>query len=211
MREEIAKDVYEVLAESLDVKEDLAADVPLDLMNVQRKLTGLLQKTHKSRAYSRSDSYGKEFLGIGYILACWIDEIFNMSDSKWREIWMDKTLEFDLYKSHDRAWNFWTQARLAEQLAEPDALEVCYLCVVLGFRGDLTSPDAPQNLQNWCADVRRQIDEARQEAAVPVEKQPITYVPALYGAERLRTMFVTLVICLLVLAPVSTFLFLRPN
>lgn len=218
MREEIARVVYPVLTTGLRLKEELRAGVNLDFGHVQKELLGLLQSTAQVQALVNPNDLVRDFLGIQYPLACWLDEIFLMNDSPWQSAWENDILEFSLFETRHRAWKFWQQARLAMKLSEPDALEVIYLCVTLGFRGDLDCSDAPKGgdsqvdplvrLQSWCADIRRQIDEARPpENLGLVEKQPRTYVPELNGDRRMRTILRVLIGTSLALVLFGSFLF----
>ena len=62
---------------------------------------------------------GDRYLGVGYPLACWFDEIFILDPaSPWKEEWREHTLEAGLYDSRDRAYKFWQQAEQAESARE---------------------------------------------------------------------------------------------
>ena len=82
------------------------------------------------------------FLGVRYGLTCWLDELFILY-SPWERLWNERKLEASLYGTNDRAWRFWEQARLAESRAGSSALEVFYLCVILGFPQPAVPPAAP--------------------------------------------------------------------
>src|SRR5947209_13972033 len=79
---------------------------------------------------------GRPFLGVRYALACWLDELLILN-SPWSAAWNERKLEAALYGTNDRAWKFWEQAELAAARPTTDALEGFFLCVVLGFRGEL--------------------------------------------------------------------------
>jgi type VI secretion system protein ImpK len=59
-----------------------------------------------------------------------------------RDWWESNSLEFALFKSRDRATKFYAKAKQAAELTRRDALEVFYLCVVMGFRGLYSLPEA---------------------------------------------------------------------
>ena len=93
---------------------------------------------------------GDNFEGVGFALACWLDDLFIIDPaSPWRTAWKEESIEFALYRSQDRASKFWQQARQAELRADFDALEVFYLCQMLGFRGEYR--DNPAGLRDWRA------------------------------------------------------------
>jgi type VI secretion system protein ImpK len=210
MREEYANVVYPVIDYGLHLKEEVEkGNNQLDLENEQAALMGLLGNEASARrladfggdgssleasltgstlrGVSDPGRRGDGFLGIRYILACWLDEI--MTDSPWGGDWREKTLEQALYKTRERAWKFWEQSRKAEARPGSDALEVIFLCVMLGFRGDLI--DDPDRLRSWVTNVQTRIAQSQgREWAAPDGHEPVTNVPPLRGRERLHKMIV---------------------
>lgn len=93
-----------------------------------------------------------------YALASWIDDLLITAPWRGRDWWESNSLEFALFKSRDRATKFYVKAKEAADLPRRDALEVFYLCVVLGFRGLYKLPEAqiiagqlnlPMSLAGW--------------------------------------------------------------
>jgi type VI secretion system protein ImpK len=93
-----------------------------------------------------------------YALACWIDDLLISSPWRGHDWWESNSLEFALFKTRDRATKFYVRAKEAAELPRRDALEVFYLCVVLGFRGFYTLPEVqiianqlnlPATLAGW--------------------------------------------------------------
>lgn len=211
MREEIASLVHPVIRYGLRLKERLAAgEAPL-LDIEQAALKGLLQTEVEARRYTSfgGDTRGEEggdrgaFLGLRYALVCWLDEVFTI-DGPWQAQWNERKLEADLYGSNDRAWKFWEQARLAESRPESDPLEVSFLCVMLGFSGELRNQ--PDRLRQWVAATQARVAQIRgQEWAYPAELDPPTFVPPLRGRERLQRMVISGGLVLLVLIPLLAF------
>jgi type VI secretion system protein ImpK len=70
-----------------------------------------------------------------YALASWIDDLLISTPWSGRDWWESNSLEFALFKTRDRATKFYLRAKEAAEMPRRDALEVFYLCVVLGFRG----------------------------------------------------------------------------
>jgi len=70
-----------------------------------------------------------------YALVSWIDEM--LVDSPWpgREWWSNNVLEIGLFNTRQCHELFFLKAREASTLTGRDALEVFYVCVILGFRG----------------------------------------------------------------------------
>ena len=93
-----------------------------------------------------------------YALASWIDDLMISSPWSGHDWWESNSLEFALFKSRDRATKFFVKAKEAAELPRRDALEVFYLCVILGFRGLYKLPEAqiiasqlnlPVSLPGW--------------------------------------------------------------
>jgi type VI secretion system protein ImpK len=70
-----------------------------------------------------------------YALVSWIDEM--LVDAYWdgREWWSNNVLEIELFNSRECNEKFYLKAQQASTVAGRDALEVFYVCVILGFRG----------------------------------------------------------------------------
>jgi type VI secretion system protein ImpK len=147
MREQTARLVYPVFRYGLRLKEHLRF-AQLDMRQEQAELKRLVKAADAVRGRDGADEAGDSFLGVGYALACWLDEVFILDPaSPWRAAWKEQSIEYALYRSQDRAPKFWEQARQAELRSDADAVEVFYLCMMLGFRGELR--DNPGGLRDW--------------------------------------------------------------
>jgi len=78
---------------------------------------------------------GTEWELAKYALVSWIDEM--LVDAFWdgREWWSNNVLEIELFNSRQCHEKFFLKAQQASTVAGRDALEVFYVCVILGFRG----------------------------------------------------------------------------
>jgi type VI secretion system protein ImpK len=102
---------------------------------------------------------GREWDLSKYALVSWIDEVLVEANWASREWWSNNVLEMDLFRSRMCSEQFFIYAKEASTLARRDALEVYYVCVVLGFRGLYRDPSLaamltqqhalPQNLATW--------------------------------------------------------------
>jgi type VI secretion system protein ImpK len=81
-------------------------------------------------------------MGIGgewelakYALVSWVDEM--LVDAPWdgREWWSNNVMEIDLFGTRQCNELFFIKAQEASHQSGRDALEVFYVCVILGFRG----------------------------------------------------------------------------
>jgi len=93
-----------------------------------------------------------------YALASWIDDLLISAEWSGRDWWESNSMEFALFNSRDRATQFFIRSKEAAELPQRDALEVFYLCAVLGFRGlyQLSEAqiiagqlDLPMSLEAW--------------------------------------------------------------
>jgi type VI secretion system protein ImpK len=105
-----------------------------------------------------------------YGLVAWIDEV--LTESEWgRSVdWgsLEHVLEWDLYRTHDRATLFYEpHAEAAEAQGDLDALEVYLLCVTLGFQGQLAYDET--QLAEWVQRVYIRVSSA---GAIPSRPFP---------------------------------------
>src|SRR3954454_7948536 len=169
MHEEIAALVHPILARGLSLKERLDRGESPAFAIEQAILEGLLTagladgtrpeasdeaepRTMRMQGAVRRSA--ERLMTIRYALACWLDELFIL-ESPWETRWNERKLEVTLNGTNDRAWRFWELARRPETRLDRDLLETFFLCVMLGFRGDLRERGA--ELQEWVASARAQL------------------------------------------------------
>lgn len=220
MNEPLAGLVHRVLSYGLELRQRLAQGERAALSAEQAVLKDMLlaaQAADERREFgadapARGIVSGRpgdapRFLGIRYLLVCWLDEIFT-DGSAWGRAWNERKLEMELYGSNDRAWRFWEQARLAQNRVGSDALEACYLCVALGFQGELASD--LEKLEAWTTAVKRQLGQVREpEWPLADELVPPCDAPPLLGEQRLERMVLTGWLALLTAIPLVTFMVFR--
>jgi len=220
MREEIADIVHPILNYGLTLRDDLVKGAPRDFSQVQQEIIRLLKSEHEAHRWSdygrtgpaaevtggglrAQDSGffragGQQFLGMRYALVCWLDEL--MVETPWGSRWNENKLETQLYRTNLRASLFWEQAKRAEGRSS-DALEVFFLCVTLGFRGDLR--DSAAKLEEWYNATQTRIINSQPQRwdGEPPEGEPVTYVPPLEGREKLQRMLMVGAAVFLILIP----------
>jgi type VI secretion system protein ImpK len=186
MRKEIADLVFPILQKGLDLRSRLEQGEKVDLTRERTQLCRTLN-TLPQRPEFVGD--GGQFLGIRYALACWLDDLFikglSPGNADSSSEWDSNAVEVELYSRRLRAVNFWHQETLARQV-ETDVLEVFYLCVLLGFRGD--KRDKPDELQEWRQRTKEMLDRNRPKTWVgkPSERTVPWDVTPLEGRKRLR-------------------------
>lgn len=68
-------------------------------------------------------------------LVYWVDDLFVFSRWSHAAWWEHNTLEWETYRTHNRATHFFANAKEAQRLGSFESLEAYYLAVALGFRG----------------------------------------------------------------------------
>ena len=227
MQEDIADLVHPAIAHGLRLQERLDRGSMPDI-NVEQAIFKdfLLTETEASRwtdfggeARRAGSGLGQpgtpnagrgfpdQFLGIRYALVCWLDEMFTC-DSPWGTQWNERKLEVELYGTNDRAWKFWEQAQRAQSRPGSNAFEAFFLCVMLGFRGNLRQD--PEKLRTWIANAKHRLGNVEQmDWPYGCELESPTRVSPLRGQEKLRRMVVTAWITLLAAIPVAAFLIVQ--
>jgi type VI secretion system protein ImpK len=169
----------------------------------------LLERAFRESEAKSSD--GQAWLLAKYALACWVDDLLIATQWSGREWWEGNSLEFAFFNTHDRATQFFVKAKEAAQLTRRDALEVYYLCVVLGFRGLYSLEEAtviadhldlPITLAEWVRNTasaiqlrqgRPSFQEAPQQpSGAPTLESRYLMVGALLGTVVLSALLLTL-------------------
>lgn len=139
---------------------------------------------------------GQEWELSKYAIVSWIDEM--LVDAPWegRDWWSNNVLEVEIFNTRLCNERFYVRAREASTLSRRDALEIYYVCVVLGFRGLYHDPSIsgmllqtyglPPDLNTWARQVAMSIrlGQGRPPLAGPTRE--------LAGAPPLRTHSVVL-------------------
>lgn len=227
MQKHLADLVYPVVTYGLQLQERLDQGAMPDIDAEQAILKDLLLTDYESQRWVEfggevarergklsepipggvRPSVTQTFLGVRYALVCWLDELFTC-DTEWGTRWNERKLEVELYGSNDRAWKFWQQARLAQGRQGHCSLEGYYLCVMLGFRGEMR--DHPEQLQTWITNAKFRlgnVQEPQWPFASPLD--PPTCVPPLHGREGLERMAMASWLALLAAIPIVAFLLVQ--
>ncbi|MFK7768215.1 MAG: DotU family type IV/VI secretion system protein [Mariniblastus sp.] len=220
MNENIADIVYPVVDYGLSLRAKFNAGEAVDVDLEQARLQAMLLSEEESQIHSgfgrevsaKVDSFedgqrlGSNFLGARYALVCWLDEMFTLNEHS-SHLWTERKLEGRLYGTNDRAWKFWEQARLAQVRSDSSELEVFFLCVNLGFRGDRR--DRPDELRSWNNQAKLRLGRV-EELAFPFSTEvPSRSIPLLNGESRFRSMALTCWAALLIIIPLISFSLMR--
>ncbi len=132
----------------------------------KRTLIDLL-KWSEDRAARSTPELARDFELAKRALVYWIDEVLITSSWSHSQEWTNHILEYTLHGESAAAIRFYEKASEAERRDSTNPLEVFFLCVALGFRGDL-STDA-EEIQRWASRVHERITEGT--------KHPEQYIP----------------------------------
>ena len=220
MNENIASIVHPVVDYGLALRARFNAGQTIDVDLEQARLQGMLLSEEESQIHSgfgrdtstSSDAFEdgqrmkSSFLGARYALVCWLDEMFTLNEHS-SHLWTERKLEGRLYGTNDRAWKFWEQARLAQVRSDSSELEVFFLCVNLGFRGDRR--DRPDELRSWNNQSKLRLGQV-EELAFPFSTElPSRSVLLFNGETRFRRMAITCWAALLIIIPLISFSLVR--
>jgi len=122
---------------------------------------------------------GTEWELAKYALVSWIDEMLVETPWDGRDWWSNNVLEVELFNTRLCNEQFYVRAQESSTLARRDALEVFYVCVVLGFRGLYRDPNLsamftaahglPPDLDTWAkqASLAIRLGQGRPPLAAP--------------------------------------------
>jgi type VI secretion system protein ImpK len=133
-----------------------------------------------------------------YAIYGWIDsELAKVRPWEGREWWHSHSLELDYWGQGLANVVFFERAKEAAKLPSKDALEVFYVCVVLGFRGFYENlPEAdkvriiesvglPPDLRSWINQYAHAIRLGRELPAITDARRPADVAPPRYGKQTL--------------------------
>jgi type VI secretion system protein ImpK len=125
-----------------------------------------------------------------YGLVAWIDEVLINAPWSGNHWWEDNLLEFSYFKTRDRGTEFFIKAKGAAEMTRRDALEVFYICVVLGFRGLYALREAafladqlglPSDIEAWASQTVRAIQLNQGRPPIGESMRPKSSAPPLSG------------------------------
>lgn len=129
-----------------------------------------------------------------YALASWIDEV--LVDTAWdgSEWWSNNPVEVELFQTRLCNEQFYLRAQQASTLPSRDALEVFYVCVVLGFRGLYRDPamaamftaahNLPVDLETWARQTALAIRLGQGRPALATVRRELAGAPPLGMPQR---------------------------
>lgn len=213
MTPRFAKAVDPVFLYVLDLIERVDKGLKVNFAEEKARINTSLQTagTHLSESEEWS-KYAK------YALITWIDsELGVVREWEGREWWQANALQFDYHHEGIANHEFYRRAQEAAQLANKDALEVFYICVVLGFRGFYENASAddririiealqlPPDLRSWAKRTAQAIRLQQDRTNIQDASRPADFAPPLDGKQTLLGTAVLLAIIAAVCLPLILF------
>ena len=193
MTPRFADAVDPILIHVFALLERIDGGVEISPAEEKRTLEGLLQ-----RADDRLQGHAENWELAKYALVSWIDEML-VDAHIWtgQDWWRDNVLEWSMFSSRRCNDLYYVNANTALNSDSDDALQLIYICVMLGFRG--LYRDARLNrmlidkhalaadLPTWAAEYGNAVGQARQRwndatAGQECERTVVTAAPLLKRA-----------------------------
>jgi type VI secretion system protein ImpK len=132
----------------------------IDPSSEQQRIRDLISQAEAHMGQTEEWEHAK------YALVTWADDVLIETPWEGAPWWYDNPLEVHFFNSRQAYSRFYQMAQEAESLPQKNALEVFYVCVVLGFRGLYRNPtpgaeaedlNLPADLQTWAKQTVRSI------------------------------------------------------
>lgn len=130
-----------------------------------------------------------------YALVSWIDEVLVSSSWSQGDWWSNNVLEVEFFNTRLCNEQFFLNAQSASLLDDRDALEVYYICVILGFRGLYQEPTMsamfaaqhhlPEDLATWTRQTSMAIRVGQGRPALEGHARQIAGAPPLSSKSQL--------------------------
>lgn len=154
MTPEFASSVDPIIVYVVNLLDRIGEDKEPDPQEEHTRIRALISRADGALTGSHREGWDL----AQYALATWVDEMLISAPWDGRTWWTQNALEFAIFNTNVAFTEFYNRAREAAQLTSKNALEVFYVCVVLGFRGLYRDPGAetiaedaglPPTLEGW--------------------------------------------------------------
>jgi type VI secretion system protein ImpK len=148
--------LYRVCADVLVTAVQLTVDSSLAAGDLRQRLIGSLERmVSDGRRMGVADA---DLAEARYALVAFIDEQIMRSDWAGRADWMTRPLQLELYRENTAGENFFVRLRSLLRAGDrPVAIEIYYLCLVLGFQGAYRDGGEPQAVEKFTRAARDQL------------------------------------------------------
>jgi hypothetical protein len=184
MTPELAQAVDGLIVYVAELLDRIERNEAIDRLDERSAILGQLQAGHQHLG-ARED-----WPWIEFALIAWVDDLLCDVDWVGKDRWNYYRLELDFYQTREADTLFFAKAQEAAQRGYVDALEIYYVCVMLGFRGFFREAEAerkavelrlPRSLNDWvkrtALALRRDPNELAKQRG-PLPDSPATDTPA---------------------------------
>jgi type VI secretion system protein ImpK len=188
MTPRFAEAVDPILLHVFALLERIDSGAVISPMEEKRSLEGLIQQ-----ADTRLADQAEHWEPAKYAIVSWIDEML-VDAHIWpgQNVWRENVLEWSLFNMRSCNDLYYVNAKKALNAGADDALQMIYVCVMLGFRGLYRDPrlnrmlidkhDLAPELSTWADEYANVVRQARQRwndatAGQQRERTVVTAVP----------------------------------
>ncbi|OYP35468.1 DotU family type IV/VI secretion system protein [Rhodopirellula sp. MGV] len=202
MSPEFAKAVDPIFMYVSSVIDEIELNHSPDPEDVNAKIRGLLDSAENLLGGGEGWRLAK------YALVSWVDDLLIEAVWEGSQWWEQNRLEFQIFNTTSAFSKFYEQSQKASQLPRKDALEVFYVCVVLGFRGLYGDPEAtaqhqhfgvPASLDEWARRTGMTIQLGQGRPQIREAGRPGLGAPPLEG----KYLMISSVICCVLLSVIT--------
>lgn len=188
MEPPFAKAVDPVFLGAIELLERVQHTATQPPQQERSKLQGLISRAEAALGNNEEWELAK------YAIVSWIDSA--LIDAPWdgSTWWEDNPLEREYFIERKAFTEFYAKANKAAALPKKNALEVFYICVVLGFRGmysDASSMqfaselDLPTTLEDWASKTAMTLHLGVGRPPITEQPRPVDGAPPLEGRSSL--------------------------
>lgn len=222
MQAVIADLVHPIFQRGIALRAGLEAQEPLDWLQERTALKEMLARLNADAATGLDglDEIDFDFAmpneaeergrltraTVRYALTAWLDEFFS-HHSAWGLRWREAPLEAEAYGRRTPGSKFWDEARYAQTRGDLDTLEVMYLCVMLGFRGDRRTK--PAQVADWTQRVRTLLEQSAPKWTMPASLAPSAREAKLPDAWQYRGMVFSVLMAATLVLPMMVLMLWR--
>lgn len=185
MTPEFAKAVDPVFLYVIGLLDRIGSDEAVSAPDERVRL--LAELDHAESVLGQSE----DWMLAKYALVTWIDEVLIEAPWEASGYFKNNKLEFEVFHSADAYVEFYRKAQEASGLRKKDALEVFYVCVIMGFRGLYRDPTQsaaltdelgmPPDLDTWAKRTADTIQLGKGRPGISSGSVPVEGAPPLDG------------------------------
>lgn len=173
MTPKFAKAVDRVFLAVLELLERIERNQPVDVQEERVQIINKIDHAQAMLGETEEWNYAK------YALASWIDSMLTGAPWAGNAAWEERPLEIHYFRTRDHYTNYYQFAAKATGFQNKDALEVYYLCVVMGYRGMYGDNQGlhfaanwglPTSMEEWARQTARSIQLG--QGRPPVHERP---------------------------------------